>query len=206
MILLLSMILGPGTVAGSSASIVLSGGTLGGQPDVLPPGSFDLSYEEAWVAQGSYSGIRVSFNIQGQGADHHELTLFIPCHSDFSVGYDSSRGEFLSRIPTTPFTFYAEQSAGVKDRFGRPRPMKVEFTHWKQSGKKSWSPRSVEFTACEIEVETKALNDLIVKIFILIRTSDLNDIVLPSRKVEVYRIYKLSTEVHCRFAHVFGNA
>ncbi len=159
MILLLSMVLGPESVAGSSASIVLSGGTLGGQPGVLPPGSFDLGYEEAWIAQGSYSGIRVIFKTRGQGADHHELTLFIPCNSEFSVGHDSSRGEYTSRIPTTPFTFDAEQSAGAKDRFGRPRPMKVEFTHWKQSGKQSWSPRSIEFTACEIKVETMLIHE-----------------------------------------------
>jgi len=154
MILLLSMILGGEVMAGSSASIDLSG-----EAGALPPGSFDLRYEGAFVAQGSYSGIRVTFKTQGQGADHHELTLFIPCHSDFSVGYDSSKGEFLSRIPATPFLFHAEQSAGEKDRFGRPRPMKVDFTHWKQSGKQSWSPRSVKFTDCEIKVKTMLIHE-----------------------------------------------
>jgi hypothetical protein len=158
-ILLLSMVLGNEPAAESSASIVLRGGILGGEPGILPPGSFDLGFDEAWVAQGSYSGIRVTFKTQGQGADHHQLTLFIPCHSDFSVGYDSSRGEFISRIPTTPFTFHAEKSAGMKDRFGRPRPMKVEFTHWKKSGKQSWSPRSIEFTDCEIKVETMFIKE-----------------------------------------------
>ena len=146
-------------MAGSSASIVLSGGTLGGEPGILPPGSFVLGYDEAWVAQGSYSGIRVIFKTQGQGADHHKLVLFIPSHSEFSVGYDSSRGEYTSRIPTTPFTFHAEQSAEVKDRFGRPRPMMVELTHWKPSGRQSWSPRAVEFTDCEIKVETMVIKE-----------------------------------------------
>ena len=159
MILLLTMIMGGEPSAGNSASIVLSGGILDGEPGNLPPGSFVLSYEDAWVAQGSYSGIRVIFKTHGRGADHHELTLFIPSHLDFSVGYDSAVGEFVSRIPEVPFTFRAEESAELKDRFGRPRPMKVEFTHWKPSGKQSWSPRSVEFTACEIKVETMVIKE-----------------------------------------------
>lgn len=154
MILLLSLVVGPEPVAENSASIVLSG-----ELGALPPGSFDLCYEEAWVAQGSYSGIRVIFKTQGRGADHHELTLFIPSHAGFSVGYDSSRGEYVSRIPETPFTFRPEQSAELKDRFGRPRPLKVEFTHWKQSGKQSWSPKSIQFTACEITVESMSIKE-----------------------------------------------
>ena len=88
MILLLSMILGGEVMAGSSASIDLSG-----ESGALPPGSFVLVYEDAWVAQGSYSGIRVTFKTQGQGADHHELTLFIPCHSDFSGSFECSSKE-----------------------------------------------------------------------------------------------------------------
>jgi len=159
MILLLSMVLGSEPVAESSASIVLSGGILCGEPGILPSGSLDLRYEEAWVAQGSYSGIRVVFKTKGRGADHHELTLFIPSHSDFSVGYDSSVGEFVSIIPEVPFTFRAGGSAELKDRFGRPRPMKVELTHWKKSGKQSWSPRVLEFTGCEIEVETMLIRE-----------------------------------------------
>jgi len=155
MTLLLPVMLGVETVAPNSASIVLSGGTSDGEPGGIPPGSFDLGfYEDAFVAQGSYSGIRVTFKTQDQGADHHALTLFIPSHGDFSVGYASSRGEHTSRIPEAPFTFRAEQSAGVKDRFGRPRPMKVEFAHWRQVAEQSWLHSYVEFTDCEIQVES----------------------------------------------------
>ena len=84
--LLLTVILGVGAVVGNSASIVLSGGGSADEPGTLPPGSFVLNYEEAFVAQGSYSGIRVFFNTRDRGADHHELTLFIPSHQEFRVG------------------------------------------------------------------------------------------------------------------------
>ncbi len=62
-------------MVGSSASIALSGCTLGDERGVLPSDSFVLGYDEAWVAQGSYSGIRVVFKTQSQGADFHELTF-----------------------------------------------------------------------------------------------------------------------------------
>ncbi len=151
--------LGADAVAGGTAHLVLSGGSPPGAEDALAPGSFTLRFEEATVAQGSYSGIRVVFTKRQQSANYDEMSLFIPSHDEFSVGYDSSKGIFNSTIPDVPFSFQAERSADVYDRRGRARPLKVELSHWHLRGKNHWSKTSIEFTDCEIKVEEMLIRD-----------------------------------------------
>ncbi len=52
-----------------------------------------------------------------------------------------------------------EAAGAVVDRFGRPRPMMIKLIFWKRSGKNHWSPRSIDFDTCGIEVERLTVED-----------------------------------------------
>jgi len=143
----------PDRVPENSAVIVLGEDTSGDRPEIFRASSYTLNYASAMVAQGSYSGLRVSFSTPDRGSDHYELTLFIPSHAGFGVGHDSAVGSFVVESPETPFVLRSEDCADIKDRFGRPRPMTVELLFMKRTGKNHWSPRSIIFDTCRISVE-----------------------------------------------------
>lgn len=153
----LAMVLGAETVAENSASVVLTAEPSQVESGALTPGSFALKFQEANVAQGSYSGISVTFTTDEPRNSHHKLTLFIPSHEGFSVDYSSSEGKFSLVTVTPPFTVQAKQSEGIVDRFRRPRPMTVNLAHWLQIGKQHWSETSIVFTDCLIDVESMSI-------------------------------------------------
>ena len=94
--------------------------------------AYDFFYESAFIAQGSYSGIKATFRTSEANDEYHELILFVPSHGEFQVGYRSTKGEYELKVPSTPFAFRAEETAGVTDRFDRPRPLMVEVSRWKR--------------------------------------------------------------------------
>ena len=157
-IIALLLALGAGAMSEDSARITLTGDLSPGEELKFAPGSFNLPLEEAYLAQGSFSGIWVKFSDQHDDADYHQLSLFIPSHGEFAVGYDSSKGEFCSSIPEVPFSFRAEESE-VHDRRGRPRPLNIELAHWHRRAKDHLSKASIEFTDCEIVVQEMAIRD-----------------------------------------------
>ena len=149
----------PDAVAKNSAMIVLGGDPAQDRPKAFREESLTLPFAYAFVAQGSYSGLRLSFTTPDQDSDHYELELFIPSHAEFGIGHDRSTGSFGVRSPGTPFILRSEACADVVDRFGRPRPMMMKMIFWKRSGKNHWSPRSIDFDTCGIEVERLTVED-----------------------------------------------
>jgi len=160
-LLLLGLLTVPGVPAGpapdavpkNSAVIVLGDDQTKDRPKAFREKSFTLPFAHAFVAQGSYSGLRVSFTMPDRDSDHYELELFIPFHAEFGIGHDRSTGSFGVRSPGTPFILRSEDCVDVVDRFGRPRPMMIKLIFWKRSGKNHWSPRSIDFDTCGIEVD-----------------------------------------------------
>lgn len=141
------------TLPENSAMIILGDDTSGDRPKAFSASSFTLGFASAMVAEGSYSGLRVSFSTPDANSDHYELTLFIPSHAKFGIGHDSATGSFAVESPEAPFVLLSEDCADIEDRFGRPRPMSVKFYFMKRSGKNHWSPQSIEFDTCRISVE-----------------------------------------------------
>lgn len=159
LMIVLILALGAEVVPENSTSIVLSGEISPKKEETLPLGPYLLPFAEAFVAQGSYSGIWVKFYDRCEDAEYDQMSLFIPSHGEFSVGYDSSKGAYHSRIPELPFRFQTEQSADIYDRRGRPRPLKVELSHWRRRAKDQLSRTSIEFTDCEIVIQEMAIRD-----------------------------------------------
>lgn len=122
-------------------------------------GKYTLVHHGATVAQGSYSALTVTFRAKAKGENYDELTLFIPAHDGFQVGYNSTKGAFTSVLPKAPFTISAAQTAGIKDRFKRPRPMRVSFTRWIKVASDTWSTREIAFTACKVQVASISIKD-----------------------------------------------
>ena len=122
-------------------------------------GAYEFSYESAYVAQGSYSGIRTTFRTSEAGDDYHELVLFVPSHGEFQVGYLSSNGTYELKTPSTPFTLKAEETTGVTDRFDRPRPLMVELCRWKRVARDQVSKKSVSLSGCNIHVESMSISE-----------------------------------------------
>lgn len=121
--------------------------------------SLDLSFTDAFVAQGSYSGIRMIFSTCCEDSDHRKLSLFIPSHNGFGIGYDSSIGDFISSIPQIPFVFHSEHSRDVHDRRGRPRPMGITLSNLHKIGKQHWSDNRVEFSDCKLSVSAMSIEN-----------------------------------------------
>lgn len=121
--------------------------------------SHTLKQHTAFVAQGSYSGLRLTFRKALKKENYLELVLFIPSHAKFGIGYDSRKGAYALDILKLPFELDAKDTAGVTDRRKRPRPLKLTLTRWKRASSDSWSTDGTEYSACTVKVEAMSVKD-----------------------------------------------
>ncbi len=119
----------------------------------LAPGSHTLAYHRAFVTQGSFSGLRLTFRSDKTPRGYLELQLFIPSHGDFAIGFNNREGVCTLRTPKQPFAVTARSTAGVKDRRGRARPLTLSLKRWVKTSPRAWSTPGHSFTGCMLKVE-----------------------------------------------------
>jgi hypothetical protein len=116
------------------------------------PTAHRVTFAGASVAQGSYSGLSLHFEIEVNTRESRVLELFIPSHGELVFSYSSSRGEALAQVPDTPFTIDSSSTAEIIDRRGRPRPLKIAWTEVLRRAPDSRSENTLELPDCTLTV------------------------------------------------------